>query len=55
MRPVWTMRFAEEMLLLLLDEKTGYFIPVFMAVEPLSGQRTVRVIQCRTRTDWAHF
>ena len=28
---------------------------VLMAVEPLSGQRTVRVTQRRTRTDWAHF
>lgn len=28
---------------------------VFMAVEPLSGQRTVRVSERRTRTDWAHF
>ena len=28
---------------------------VFMAVEPLSGQRTVRVTERRTRTDWAHF
>ena len=28
---------------------------VFMAVEPLSGRRTVRVTQRRTRTDWAHF
>ena len=26
-----------------------------MAVEPLSGRRTVRVTQRRTRTDWAHF
>ncbi len=26
-----------------------------MAVEPLSGRRTVRVSQRRTRTDWAHF
>ena len=28
---------------------------VFMAVEPLSGQRAVRVTERRTRTDWAHF
>ena len=28
---------------------------VFMAVEPLSGQRLVRVTARRTRTDWAHF
>ena len=27
---------------------------VLMAVEPLSGQRTVRVTQRRTRNDWAH-
>lgn len=28
---------------------------VFLAVEPLSGQRMVRVTQQRTRIDWAHF
>ena len=28
---------------------------VFLAVEPLSGQRMVRVTERRTRTDWAHF
>lgn len=28
---------------------------VFLAVEPLSGQRLVRVTQRRTRIDWAHF
>ena len=35
-------------------ERCG-FCSVFMAVEPLSGQRTVRVTERRTRTDWAHF
>jgi len=28
---------------------------VFMAVEPLAGQRTVQVTEQRTRTDWALF
>ena len=28
---------------------------VFLAVEPLSGQRMVRGTQRRTRVDWAHF
>jgi len=28
---------------------------VFLAVEPLTGQRTVRVTQRRTRTDWSYF
>jgi len=28
---------------------------VFLAVEPLAGQRTVRVTDRRTRTDWAQF
>jgi len=28
---------------------------VFMAVEPLAGQRTTQVTERRTRVDWAHF
>jgi len=28
---------------------------VFMAVEPLAGQRLVHVTECKTRTDWARF
>ncbi len=28
---------------------------IFMAVEPLAGQRTVQVTDQRTRTDWARF
>lgn len=28
---------------------------VFLAVEPLSGQRRVRVMERRTRTDWSYF
>jgi hypothetical protein len=28
---------------------------VFMAVEPLAGQRTVRVTERKTKTNWAHF
>ena len=28
---------------------------IFLAVEPLAGQRTVQVTDQRTRTDWAHF
>jgi hypothetical protein len=28
---------------------------IFMAVEPLAGQRTVKVTERRTRLDWAHF
>jgi hypothetical protein len=28
---------------------------IFMAVEPLAGQRTVKITERRTRLDWAHF
>jgi hypothetical protein len=28
---------------------------IFMAVEPLAGQRTTQVTERRTRVDWAHF
>jgi hypothetical protein len=28
---------------------------IFMEVEPLGGRRQVKITECRTRMDWAHF